>query len=166
MPYITIPNKDFKSTIKLADILYVKTKEDLLKIANRLDYWISPNVTKAKIDQRLAASILDEPLEVVSRLSKTELLLLEELIEVGPDKYVEKKMRKTPYMLQKWGLVLTYEDEENGKWHLLMPDEVRTALNEYAPAYISLAKEGYQCPSAKEVRMRGALASLLDNSKE
>lgn len=41
--YITIKNKDFTSAQKLASILYVMKKEDLLKIAKRLDFWISPN---------------------------------------------------------------------------------------------------------------------------
>ena len=48
---------------------------------------------------RLAAGMLEEPIEIVSRLSKTELLLLEELIKAGPNNYVEKKLRKTFYML-------------------------------------------------------------------
>lgn len=91
-------------------MLYVKTKDDLLKVAKRLDFWISPNVSKVKMVNRLAEAILSEPIEVVSRLSKTELLLLGELIVADPNAYIEKKMRKTPYMLQKWGLVLTYED--------------------------------------------------------
>lgn len=41
--YITIKNKDFTSAQNLASILYVMKKEDLLKIAKRLDFWISPN---------------------------------------------------------------------------------------------------------------------------
>ena len=32
---------------------------------------------------------------------------------LGPNRYVQRKMRKTPYKLQKFGLVLTYEDEVN-----------------------------------------------------
>lgn len=69
--YITIKNKDFTSAQNLASILYVMKKEDLLKIAKRLDFWISPNVSKDKTATRLANAILSEPIEVVSRLSKT-----------------------------------------------------------------------------------------------
>ena len=118
---VTIKYMSFSSDQKLSDILYVMKKEELLKIAKCLDFYVSPNVTKDKV----AASMLAEQIEIVSRLSKTELLLLEELINAGPNAYVEKKWRKTLYMLQKWGLVLTYEDEANGKQYLLMPDEVR-----------------------------------------
>lgn len=60
--------------------------------------------------------------------------MLDNLINVGPDTYVEKN----PYMLQNWGLVLTYEDEVNSKWHLLMPDVVREALARVGTSYIEI----------------------------
>ena len=41
---ITITDKTFKSSLRLADILYVMKKDELLKIANRLDFYVSPNV--------------------------------------------------------------------------------------------------------------------------
>lgn len=97
----------------------------------------------------------------MSRLSKTELLILEEILDAGPNAYIEKKMRKTPYMLQKWGLVFTNEDEAAGKWYLLMPDEVREALEECARPYIALAKEGKPLPTAKDLRMRAVMTDLL-----
>ena len=161
---ITIPNKSFKSSQKLSEILYVMKKDELLKIANRLDYYISPNINKEKMASRLAASMLAEPIEIVSRLSKTELLLLEQLINAGTDTYIEKKIRKSHYMLQKWGLVLTYEDEAAGKWYLLMPDEVRESLATVSSSYINMAKEGKKGPSAKDLRMASAMASLLGHT--
>lgn len=161
---VTIKDKSFKSAQKLSSILYVMKKDALLKIANRLDFYVSPNITKDKIASRLAASMLAEPIEIVSRLSKTELLLLEELINAGPDTYLEKKLRKSPYMLQKWGLVLTHEDEVNGKWYLLMPDEVREALSTVAASYIAMAKEGKKGPSAKDLRMASFMTDLLGHT--
>lgn len=158
---ITIPDKSFKSSLKLSDILYVMKKDELLKIAHSLDFYVSPNVNKDKTALRLAASMLEEPIEIVSRLSKTELLLLEELINAGPNTYLEKKWRKSLYMLQKWGLVLTYEDEANGKQFLLMPDEVREALASVSNAYIAMAKEGKKGPSAKELRIASMMPDLL-----
>ena len=158
---VTIKDKSFSSAQKLSSILYVMRKEELLKIAKRLDFYVSPNITKDKIATRLAASMLAEPIEIVSRLSKTELLLLEEMINAGSNTYVEKKLRKSPYMLQKWGLVLTYEDEANGKWYLLMPDEVREALATVSASYIAMAKEGKKGPSAKDLRMASFMADIL-----
>ena len=161
---VTIKDKSFSSAQKLSSILYVMKKDELLKIAKRLDFYISPNITKDKIASRLAAGMLAEPIEIVSRLSKTELLLLEELINAGSDTYIEKKLRKSFYMLQKWGLVLTYEDDVNGKWYLLMPDEVREALASVSASYIAMAKEGKKGPSAKDLRMASFMADLLGHT--
>lgn len=161
---ICIPNTDFTSDIELARILYSTTKEKLFKIANRLDLYVSPNIAKDKMARRLADEILSNPIEVVSRLSRTELLLLEEFINAGPNKYVVKKIRKSEYMLQKWGLVLTHEDMDNNQWHLLMPDEVREALAPESTAYIALAKEGKKGPSAKELRMASFMADFLGHT--
>ena len=152
------------SDFSLESILYSKKKDDLLKIAKRLDFWISPNVTKAKVAERLSDAILSNPLEIVTRLSKSELLLLNEFIEAGPNVYIEKKERKTEYMLQKWGLVVTYIEIVKSKWHMLMPDEVRESLKEYAEPYIALAKEGKKGPSAKELRMMSMLSDLFDHN--
>lgn len=113
---------------------------------------------------RLAEEILSNPIEVVSRLSNTELLLLEEFLVADKGTYIIKKARKAEYMLQKWCLILTYEDEVNGKWHLLMPDEIRESLIEVAFPYIELAKAGKKGPSAKELRMRSFITDLLGHS--
>ena len=67
-------------------------------------------------------------------------------------------------MLQKWGLVLTYEDETNSKWYLLMPDEVREALAAVSSSYIEMAKEGKKGPSAKDLRMASFMADLLGHT--
>lgn len=161
---ICIPNKDFSSDVELARVLYSSTKEKMSKIANRLDLYVSQNIAKEKMARRLADEILSNPIEVVSRLSRTELLLLEEFINADANQYVEKKIRKSEYMLQKWGLVLTYEDLADNKWYLLMPDEVREALASQAAPYIALAKEGKKGPSAKELRMASFMADFLGHT--
>lgn len=145
---VTIAYTNFYSNQSLAAILAVKTKEALDKIAERIDLYVSPNIAKAKMVSRLAEEILSNPIEVVSRLSKTELLLLEEFLTAGKDTYIIKKARKSEYMLQKWCLVLTLEDEASGKWHLHMPDEVRDSLRTVAQPYIEMAKVGQKGPSA------------------
>lgn len=148
----------------MARILYSSTKEKLSKIAKRLDLYVSTNIVKDKMARNLANEILSNPIEVVSRLSRTELLLLEEFLNVGSNNYVVKKIRKSEYMLQKWGLVLTYEDITANQWHLLMPDEVREALAPEGSSYIALAKEGKKGPSAKELRMASFMADLLGHT--
>ena len=87
--------------------------------------------------------------------------LLDKIEKAGANQYVVVKMRKTPYKLQKFGLVLTYEDFEKGEWHLLMPDCVRESLAESYPAYLDMAVKGVKPPSAKELRMMTALQRLM-----
>lgn len=161
---VTIPNTDFSSDIKLAQVLYCKTKEAMSKIADRLDLYVSPNIGKDKMARRLSEEMLSNPLEIVSRLSKTELLLLEEFLLADKDHYIVKKARKTEYLLQKWCLVLTYENMVNGKWSLLMPDEVRASLHEVAMPYIEMAKAGAKGPTAKELRLHSLMNELLGHS--
>lgn len=161
---VQIEDKTMTSDFSLESILYSKKKENLLKVAKRLDFWISPNVTKAKVAKRLADDMLENPMEIITRLSKSELLLLDEFLKAGSNAYIEKKPRKTEYMLQKWGLVVTYDDIENNKWYMLMPDEVREALIKVAEPYITLAKEGKKGPSAKELRMMSMFSDLLGHN--
>ena len=39
-------------------------------------------------------------------------------MNIGANKYIICEQRKTQYKLQQYGLVLTYEDDKNGQWHL------------------------------------------------
>ena len=80
---------------------------------------------------------------------------------LGPNKYIQRKMRKTPYKLQKFGLVLTYEDEVCLQWHMLMPDCVREAFAPKYQPYLDIAERGAKLPSKKQIRMMTALGSFI-----
>lgn len=106
---ITIPNKDFKSSnIMLQQIINSTTKVKMLKVCKKFDLYVSPNLRKDETSRRVALEVLDNPIEILSRLSKTELLILDEFVRGGDDTYVVRKQRKTPYILQKYLLVVTY----------------------------------------------------------
>lgn len=145
----------------LAFLLTFHAKKDLIGIADRLDLYVSPNITKEKMSQRLAAAVLANLIEIVFRLSKSELQLLDELVKAGPDAFVQRKQRKTYYMLQKLGLVVTYEDDAKGLWHMMMPDEVRTALQDIYPSYLEMALAGKKGPTAKQLRMASFMRQFL-----
>lgn len=81
---------------------------------------------------------------------------------LGPNRYVQHKMRKTPYKLQKFGLVLTYEDEVSQQWHMMMPDCVREAFAPRYKPYLEIAERGAKLPSKKQNRMMTALGRFLD----
>ena len=150
---ITISDTHFKSDIALADILAVKTKADILKICDKLDLYVSPNLKKDETVRRAALEILHHPIHVLSQLCKSELQLLDKFVKAGANQYIVVKQRKTLYKLQKFAIVLTYEDNERNEWHLLMPDCVRESLATSYHAYLQMAEKGVKFPSPKELRM-------------
>ena len=79
----------------------------------------------------------------------------------GVNTYVVCKMRKTQYKLQKLYLVVTYEDKENQKWHMLMPSELTKALSTSLNFYLDMANKGIKAPSAKQLRMMSALGQFF-----
>lgn len=163
---ITIKHTQFTSNQDLSAILNVMTKVKMLDICKKLDLYVSPNLKKDETARRLAREIQDNPLNVLSQLCKSELQLLDKIVKAGPDEYVVVKQRKTYYKLQKFGLVLTYEDMDKGEWHLLMPDSVRESLSVSYHFYLNLAEKGVKAPSLKELRMTAFLSSLYDGGDE
>lgn len=162
---ITIPHTNFKSDIALADILVVKTKVDILKICDKLDLYVSPNLKKDETARRAASEILHRPTHVLSQLCKSELQLLDKFVKTGANRYIVVKQRKTLYKLQKFALVLTYEDYERDEWHLLMPDCVRESLSTCYHAYLQMAEKGVKFPSPKELRMMAFMQHLMNDDE-
>lgn len=85
---IIIKNTNFKSCIALADILAVKTKADMLKICDKLDLYVSPNLKKDETARRIASEILRHPIHVLSQLCKSELQLLDKFEKAGANQYI------------------------------------------------------------------------------
>ena len=112
----------------------VRTKEYMLNTCKKLDFYVSSNLKKEEMARRIAREILDNPLAVLCSLSKSDLQLVDEFVKVGSNQYITKKMCKTQYKLQKYSLILTYEDFEAGEWKMLMPDSVRESLAVSLPA--------------------------------
>ena len=133
----------------------------MLKIRDKLDLYVSPNLRKEETARRLASEILHHPINVLSQLCKSELQLLDKIEKAGPNQYIVVKQRKPLYKLQKFALVLTYEDNEKGEWHLLMPDCVRESLATSYPAYLQMAERGVKAPSPKELMMMATLQRLM-----
>ena len=126
---ITIPNTNFKAdNVSLAQVLNSTTKVNMLTVCKKFDLYVSPNLKKDETARRIAREVLDNPIEILSRLSKIELQMVDEFVKGNDDTYVVRKQRKTYYILQKYYLVLTYCDETKGEWHMLMPKEVRDSL--------------------------------------
>ena len=158
---VTIKNTQFTSNVALCDVLFAMNKEKMLGIIKKLDLYVSPNLKKDETARRVARELLDNPISILCQLSKAELQIVYEFEKAGPNHYITRKMRKTFYKLQNFGLVLTYEDESRNEWQMLMPDCVRESLADSYAFYLDMANKGVRGPSAKELRMRVALNHLL-----
>ena len=159
---IVIPNKNFTAdSIRLVQLLNSTTKVNMLKACDKLDLYVSPNLKKDETARRIAQEMLDNPIEILSRLNKQELQIVDEFVKGDANTYVVRKMRKTQYKLQKLYLVATYCDEANQEWHMLMPDELREVLAKDYKFYLDLAEKGQKGPTAKQLRMMAAMKRIM-----
>lgn len=159
---IVIPNKNFTAdSIRLVQLLNSTTKVNMLKACDKLDLYVSPNLKKDETARRIAQEMLDNPIEILSRLNKQELQIVDEFVKGDANTYVVRKMRKTQYKLQKLYLVATYCDDANQEWHMLMPDELREALSSNYKFYLDLAEKGQNGPTAKQLRMMAAMKRIM-----
>ncbi len=158
---VTLDNKTYTADgISLSQILDSVTKVNMLKVCKKFDLYVSPNVKKDETSRRIAYAVLNNPIEILSRLSKVELQILDEFVKGDDSTYVVRKQRKTPYILQKYYLVATYCDYDTMEWHMLMPSELREALSPNYKFYLDLALQGKKGPSAKDLRMMSFLREL------
>ena len=151
--------------MSLATILNVMTKVEMLKICDKLELYVSPNLKKEETARRVAQEILCNPHDVLHVLNKQELQIVDEFVKAGANYYAVRKARKTYYKLQKYGLVVTYIDEEKQEWHMLMPDEVRESLKDDYKDYLDMAEAGQKLPSKKQLRLMAALHSFWGNEE-
>ncbi len=141
----------YDSSIRLEQILGSTTKASMLKVCDKLDLYVSHNLLKGETAHRLAQELLDNPIEILTNLGKQDLLIVDEFVRGSA--YVVRKMRKTPYKLQKLLLVATYCDEQRQEWHMLMPNSLRKALSADYRLFLDLAEQGIKAPTAKQLRM-------------
>lgn len=69
-----ISNKNFTAdSIRLVQLLNSTTKVNMLKVCDKLDLYVSPNLKKDETARRIAQEMFDNPIEILSRLNKQEL---------------------------------------------------------------------------------------------
>ena len=151
-----------RTNLGLSQIYILLTKEQMLRIAKRLDIWVRPNVSKPKIVERLADAVLENPIEVVTRLARVERQLLD-VVKAGPNQGVRRKMRKACYMLQKLGFVVTYQDWSVGEWIMFMPNEVRASIADEFQPFLEVAQKGLKRLSACNLRSVPCMEQMIDN---
>ena len=65
----------FDSSIRLVQLVGGVTKANRLKVCDKLDLYVSPNLKKEETARRVAQELLDSPIEILSNLNKQELQL-------------------------------------------------------------------------------------------
>ena len=63
----------FDSSIRLVQLVAGVTKANMLKVCNKLDLYVSPNLKKDETARRIAQEQLDSPIEILIKLNKQEL---------------------------------------------------------------------------------------------
>lgn len=154
---ITIPNIGYTSGIKMTDALSGVTKSEIFKVVRKLDLFVSQALDGEELVTRFAEELIKADIEVLCALDRQDLKIVEEFVNGGKNTHVVRKMRTKPYLLQKYCLVLTYCDEENKQWHLLMPDEIRESLAKRLPYFLDLAKRGLKPASPRQIRFAAAV---------
>ena len=75
---ITLPNTTYKaSDISLSAILNSTTKVNMLTVLKKFDLYASLNLKKDETARRIAREVIDIPIEILSRLNKTELQIVD-----------------------------------------------------------------------------------------
>lgn len=154
---ISLSSLNYTSDIKMTDALSGTTKSEMFKIVRKLDLFVSQDLDGEELVTRFAEELIKADIEILCTLDKQELKIVEEFVNGGPNTHVVRKIRTKPYLLQKYCLVLTYCDEENKQWHLLMPDVIRESLAKRLPYFLDLAKSGLKPASARQIRLAAAV---------
>ncbi len=86
---IVLPDtKTFDSSIRLVQLVGGVTKVNMLKVCDKLDLYVSPNLKKDETGRRVAQELLDSPIEILSNLNKQELQIIDEFVKGGANTYV------------------------------------------------------------------------------
>ena len=81
---IVLPDtKTFDSSIRLVQLVGGVTKANMLKVCDKLDLYVSPNLKKDETARRVAQELLDSPIEILSNLNKQELQIIDEFVKGG-----------------------------------------------------------------------------------
>lgn len=159
---ITLSSKNYTAdAIHLCQILGSTTKVNMLKVCKKFNLHVSPNLKKDETARRIANEVIDNSIEIISRLNKAELQILDEFVKGDDCTFVVRKERKTPYILQKYYMVVTYCDDEKGEWYMLMPAELRKALSDDYKVYLDVILQGNKGKTTKQLRMMAAMKLFM-----
>ena len=121
----------FRSSVKLVDSFVVNTKESLKEMANIIGLSIPSKLRKGEYASLLAEAILSCPDKWLCQLTHNELTLLQELVEAGPDTYVETTNIMMGNTLECLSLILSDREKDIARVRYMICDELREAVAPY-----------------------------------
>lgn len=123
----------FCSADELVWNLAVNTKNELVTIAKLLGVSIRSSLRKDDYVDTLSAALLECPDKWLCQLTYYELVLLQKLVEAGPNTYVEEPNPQYDIMLSILSLVIT-DQKVPGKVRYMICDDLREAIAPYLDA--------------------------------
>ena len=79
--------------VSLFQILNSATKVNMLKVCKKFDLYVSPNLKKDETARRIALEVIDNPIEILSRLNKQELQIVKEFVQGDANTYRSEERR-------------------------------------------------------------------------
>ncbi len=166
---ITLRRKDYNTAIRLGIVLPVSNKADLYEATKLMGVQGCSKYNKAELCDIIEDLLLHDTLPwILTTLPKEEIAIVKKLVDVGPNTYVEVPMRKDDsfYRIQKMFFVVSYEDNENRVYHMVMPDAVRENCAKYIDRFISQKQETPTEDRYIPELMKPAVDSLHDMAME
>lgn len=114
---IVLPDtKTFDSSIRLVQLVGGVTKAEMLKVCNKLDLYVSPNLRKEETIRRVAQELLDSPIEILSNLNKQELQIIDEFVKGGatPMMFARCARPSTSFRNYTWSPPIAMRKIKNG----------------------------------------------------
>ncbi len=131
---IILKHKNYDTDFSIDEILPISSKADLYKAVKLMRVRGCSQMDKRRLcrvvgDVLKNASLLKW---ILKDLPELERGFVRRLVDAGTGGHIEVPMKKdgTFYDIQNMFMVVTYEDNAAGTWHLIMPDRVRETCSQ------------------------------------
>lgn len=132
----------FNSSVKLMDVLSIHTKEELKSIAKFLEISIPTRLRKEEYVVAFAEYILTHPKEWLNLLTHYELTLLQRLVSVGPNSWVEELNSYVFNILERFSFIISdYSVIEEEKVRYMICEDLHKAVVPHIEEFLTSEKQ-------------------------
>ncbi len=166
---ITLRQKDYNTAITLGFVLPISNRADLYEATRLMGVQGCSKCNKAELCDIIEDLLLHETMPwILTTLPREEIDIVKMLVDAGSNTYVEVPMKTDDrfYRIQKMFFVVSYEDNANRVYHMVMPNEVRENCAKYIDRFISQKQETPTEERYIPEYMKPAVDSLHDMAME